>query len=337
MTNGRDRGGTGGRGGLARLLAGVLLSALFLWATLRGLNLADVGDALRRVSPSGVAIAIPLVAFELVLRGLRWQGLLAPLARIPLRRTVAYLTIGYFANSMLPARLGDVARALLAGRTFGIGRLAVLGTIVVERLADGLAILAIVVGLGLTVAGGASLASTALWLSALAVVGVIGLLVGIAWVRRPGGGSLRIRLRSLLERVLLGATALRSPGVFGLTVLLTFAAFGAAVGTFALVSAAGGVQLTLLQSALVMGGLALSTSIPAAPGSIGTYEFVGLTILTALGVTPETALAVVVIVHLVATLPLALTGLVAAWQLHFRVGDITRDATPGHLADEVAA
>ena len=62
-----------------------------------------------------------------------------------------YLAIGYFANSMLPARLGDVARAYLAGRAFGISRLAVLGTIVVERLADGLFILFVVAVLGLTV------------------------------------------------------------------------------------------------------------------------------------------------------------------------------------------
>ena len=328
---------TGGRTALTRLLAGVLVSAIFLWATLRGLNITEVGEALRRVSPGGLALAIPLVAFELVLRGLRWQALLAPLARVSLRRTTAYLAIGYFANSMLPARLGDVARALLAGRTFGIGRLAVLGTIVVERLADGLVILAVVAVLGLTIAGGASLASTAIWLSALAVVGVVVLALGISWVRRPGGAAFRVRLRSLLERVLLGATALRSPRVFGLTVLLTVAAFATAVGTFAIVAAAGGVGLTLPQSALVMGGLALSTSIPAAPGSIGTYEFVGVTILTALGVTPETALAVVVLVHVVATLPVALTGLVTAWQLHFRVGDITHDATPGHLAEEVVA
>jgi uncharacterized membrane protein YbhN (UPF0104 family) len=83
-----------------------------------------------------------------------------------------------------------------------------------------------------------------------------------------------------------------------------------------------------------MGGLALSTSIPAAPGSIGTYEFVGLTILTALGVDPAVALAIVVLVHLVATLPVALAGLVAAWLLHFRVSDIAKDAEPSGLGEE---
>ena len=83
------------------------------------------------------------------------------------------------------------------------------------------------------------------------------------------------------------------------------------------------------------GRVALSTSIPAAPGSIGTYEFVGLTILSA----PRRrsrgqALAIIVVVHLVVTLPLALAGLVAAWQLHFRVSEIAADAEPSRLANE---
>jgi uncharacterized membrane protein YbhN (UPF0104 family) len=253
---------------------------------------------------------------------------------VPLRRTSAYLAIGYFANTMLPARLGDVARALLAGRAFGLGRLAVLGTIIVERLADGLFILGIVVLLGIVVAGGADLASTAVVLSVAAAVGLVVLAGAVLWIRRAAEGpGLRGPLRSLVERVLVGASALRSPASFAIVALLTAAAFGSAVATFSIVASAAGVSLTLGQAALVMGGLALSTSIPAAPGSLGTYEFVGLSILTALGVNPEVALAIVVLVHLATTIPLALAGLVAAWQLHFRVSEIAADGAPGQLAE----
>jgi len=324
------------RGGLIRLLVGVAISAFFAWATLTRVDISEVGAALRRVDVGGLAIAVVLVVVEIVLRAVRWRLLLRPLADVPVRRTTAYLAIGYFANTMLPARLGDVARALLAGRAFGVGRLAVLGTIVVERLADGIFILGIVVLLGLTVAGGADLASTAIALSGLAVVGAIGLVVVLWWIRRPGEGGLRAKLRSMLERVLLGTVALRSAQSFVAAALLTAAAFGTAVATFAIVAGAAGVELSFAQSALVMGGLALSTSIPAAPSSIGTYEFVGLSILTVIGVGADVALAIVVLVHLVATLPVALGGLAAAWQLHFRVSDITSEGAPGHLAERDA-
>lgn len=328
---------SGARGRAVRLLIGVGISVLFVVATVSRVDLAEVGAALQQVNFVGVAIAIPFVGLELVLRGIRWKRLLAPIAEIPVRSSVAYLAIGYFANSMLPARLGDVARAFLAGRSFGVSRLGVLGTVVVERLADGVFILGVVAVLGLTVAGGGSLATTAVWLVLLAAVGSVALLAAIAFVRRPGGGDIRLRVRSLLDRVLRGAEALHSPANVGYVAVLTVAAFATAVGMFALIADAAGVELTLLQCALAMGGLALSTSIPAAPGSIGTYEFVGLTILTSIGVDPEVALAIVVLVHLVATLPVALAGLVAAWRLHFRVSDIAQDADPSNIGREDVA
>jgi len=317
-----------------RVAAGLIVSVAFIAATIRSVNLAEVGAALGRVELAGIAVAIGFVVVEVGLRATRWELLLRPIAPIPLRRCLAYLSIGYFANSLLPARLGDLARAYLAGRAFGIGRLAVLGTIVVERLADGLFILAIVATLGLLLAGGGSLASTALWLAVLGVIGLTGLAVAVVYIRSSGGGSYRERLRSLVERVLLGAAAIRSVRGFVQTAALTAAAFASAVAGFAFIARAAGLDLSIAQCALVMGGLALSTSIPAAPGSIGTYEFVGLTIMSALGVTPEVGLAVVVLVHVVATIPPALAGLVVAWRLHFRISEIAADAEPSLVGSD---
>jgi uncharacterized protein (TIRG00374 family) len=281
-----------------------------------------------------IVVAVALVLVELGLRALRWQRLLEPLAAVPLLRTGQYLAIGYFANTMLPARLGDLARAFLAGRSFGVSRLGVLGTILVERLTDGLFILAVVVVLGVFVAGGESLATTAAWLVVIAAAGAAVGVAGLLYLRAGGGGRIRGRLWTIVQKVLRGAEALRSPVRLVAIVALTAAAFATAVVTFAVIAGAAGVELSPWQAALVMGGLALSTSIPAAPGSLGTYEFVGLSIMTAIGFDPEVSLAVVVLVHLVATLPVALAGLVAAWRLHFRVAEIARDAEPAAFAGD---
>lgn len=325
---------TGGRSRALRLLVGIGISLVFVLATVSRVDLAEVADAFRRVDFRVVLITVPLIFLELVLRGLRWRGLLAPMAPVTLGRSVAYLAIGYFANSILPARLGDLARAYLAGQSFGISRLGVLGTVVVERLSDGLFILGLVFVLGVVVAGGGSLASSAGLLVVVAAIGAVGLVVTIAWLRRSREGRIRMRARELIDRVLVGADALRSTRGAALLVVLTVVAFLPSVINFALLANAAGVQLTLAQSALVMGALALSTSIPAAPGSIGTYEFVGLSIVTALGVNAEVGLALVVLIHLIVTIPLALAGMFAAWRLHFRVSEIGQDAEPAVLARE---
>jgi hypothetical protein len=111
-------------------------------------------------------------------------------------------------------------------------------------------------------------------------------------------------------------------------------AFGVAVVAFAVVARSLGVVLSPAQTVLAMGAVALSMSIPAAPGSLGTYEFVGVAVLTSFGVSPELALATILLVHLIATLPPALAGLLAAWHLHFRVGAIADAPIAGRLATD---
>jgi uncharacterized membrane protein YbhN (UPF0104 family) len=100
-----------------------------------------------------------------------------------------------------------------------------------------------------------------------------------------------------------------------------------AVGAFMAISVAVGLTLSPVQAALVMGGLALSTAIPAAPGSLGTYEFVGVAILTSIGVAPEAALATILLVHAMALLLPALLGLATTWLVRFNVRDVMSRST----------
>ena len=83
-----------------------------------------------------------------------------------------------------------------------------------------------------------------------------------------------------------------------------------------------GLPLNPAEWALVLGVLALSTAIPAAPGSLGTYEFAGVTVLGILGIGPSQALAATVLIHVIAALPPALLGLGATLVLHLRVSDL---------------
>ena len=54
-----------------------------------------------------------MVLVELAIRAERWRILLGPSAQVPVRSALAYLSVGYFANTILPARLGE-ARCLIA-------------------------------------------------------------------------------------------------------------------------------------------------------------------------------------------------------------------------------
>jgi uncharacterized protein (TIRG00374 family) len=307
-----------------RVVIGLAVSLVFLAATLRQVDLQVALRLLVEAQPVWIVVAIGLVAGEVMLRALRWRLLLRPFRVVPVRYAAGYLCIGYFANTLLPARLGDLARAALAGRTLGIPQLATLGTIVVERLTDGLTILALVIVLGIAVTGASTLVGTAVVLAMVGAAAAAALLVVVLVAHRlrlhetRRGGA----IVAFIRRIAVGATALRDPVALVTVIGYTLAAFGLAVGAFLATSAAVGITVTPLQAAVVMGGLALSTAIPAAPGAIGTYEFVGVAILGSFGVAPEAALATVLLVHAIALLVPSLAGLVTAWVLHFNVREV---------------
>ena len=311
---------------------------MFLAITVSRVDLGETARALSNAAPGGILLAIVLVLVELTIRAERWRILLHPSAQVPLRSAFAYLTIGYFANAVLPARLGDPARAYLAGRSFGISSLVTLGTIVVERVSDALTILLVVLLAGIVVAPGSQLAGSAAVLTAVAVVGAVLARRGRdrrAPLGHPGSRSRSEAPGCRRPRVGEGAAVLRRPRGAALILGLTIVPFGVAVCTFGAVSGALGLPLDPVQWAFVLGVLALSTAIPAAPGSLGTYEFAGVTALGILGIGSSQALAATVLIHVIAALPPALLGLAATLVLHVRIADIEAAAeTPmGAAAD----
>jgi uncharacterized membrane protein YbhN (UPF0104 family) len=240
----------------------------------------------------------------------------------------AYLSIGYLANSLLPTRLGDIARAYLAGSAFHVSRAATLGTIVVERVADGATMLGLAVLSSLIVTSVVEVRALATYAVALAFAAVLA--IGLIWLGLSRGTLARRRYpqlaRAFASRVALGLAGVRT--VPGALVVggLTLAAAATAVGVAWSVATAAGVPLSLVQAILFTSGIALSLAIPAAPASLGTYEFVGVVILSSFGASAEQALATILVMRLVSTLPLSILGLAAIWILHIRPAAVFRSA-----------
>lgn len=317
---------------LVRLLVGVVISAVFLGVTLSRVNLEEAGNAIRQAAPAALAAAVALVLADLALRALRWHVLLLNVeggaARPPYRLAFGYLTLGFAANFVLPARLGDIARAVLAAGTFQAPRLAIFGTVMIERVSDGVIMLVLAILSSLVVVSASELRDLTSYAVVLAVVGLVGAVVG--WVAVTRTALAQTRLGSfasdLLGRLSAGAGALKrfptAAGFVGLTVLLA----GTATLVAWTVLRAVGVELSPIQTVLFLSGIALSLAIPAAPGALGTYEFVGVAIITGLGYTPEQGLATILLMRIVTTFPPAILGLVSIWALHVRPDAITDPA-----------
>ena len=126
------------RGGL-----GIAISVVSLYLVLRQVDLAAVGRVLGSAAPGWVAGVMACIAIDVLCRTVRWQGLLAPIQRVRFVPVLGYLLVGYLANNVLPARLGELVRSHYLGDRENLSRATTLGTIVVERVVDTAVLVAI--------------------------------------------------------------------------------------------------------------------------------------------------------------------------------------------------
>jgi uncharacterized protein (TIRG00374 family) len=314
--------------GLLRLSVGIALSVLFLWLTFQRTNVSQVWSGLTTMQLPLLTAALLICFVEVGVRAVRWRFLLLWTARISLVDSYAYICIGHFANAMLPFRLGDVARAYLAGGKFGASRMTVLGTILVERLADGFTLLGIV---AISITAGVVIDSS--WIAMLLVVcglGLCALTIAIPF-RYQLGRFATGRLPRLVPQLRAFAGAFgfaRSLRSVMVVLTMTLVSFGLSVLILQTMLLATGITLAWWQVAVAIGAMTLSTAVPAAPGAVGTYEFIGTSALAAFGVPADAALVTVIAVHLLATIPPALIGLATTLILHVDVLGMRRSVLP---------
>src|SRR6476660_8197921 len=135
-------------------LIGLGIGMLFLWLTLRGIDRADLAVAVARVRYHWLAAGVVLYLISIALRSLRWGILLRATGKVRWRHVFEALLTGFSANYLLPGRIGELFRAEYARRLFKISRFTSLGTIVVERVCDGVILVcALWVGLTSALAG----------------------------------------------------------------------------------------------------------------------------------------------------------------------------------------
>ncbi len=319
---------------IVRAAIGLGVSAVFVAATASAVDLELLGEAWARVGFGMVVAAAALSILEVNVRAVRWRLLLGLLAPVDHRHALGYLCLGHLANAILPARLGDLARALVTGTRLRSSRSSVLGTIAVERISD-TALLGIAVGVAVLIGFRQFAPAMAAFLGAGAVATAVAVLA-FAVLRRDAIGQTRAGgfLRAEGSRFWQGASGLRSLRRALAWGLLTVSSFALTIVIFWLVAHSVGLSMPLWQAALVMAAVTLSTAIPAGPASIGTYEFVGLTVMVSMGFAAEPSLLGVALVHAVAVLPASLIGLGAMWWFGIRP-HVPRVSSPSAATEQV--
>jgi uncharacterized protein (TIRG00374 family) len=305
------------RGALVRAVVGIAISVVAVALVIRSVDVGATLHALGQADLRWVALAAMLSTTDLAFRGLRWQRLIRPIAPVRFLPMLGYLAIGYAANNVLPARLGELVRSHYLGDREGISRAAALGTVVVERVVDLVAVVAIA-SVALLVLSVRGVLVSAVFIGA-AVAGLLLAAVALAIVahRLPGID----RLASLVERwpairelgrsLQGGLGVVSRPRTLVEALLASIAAWTCSILAVAAVGQALGVELSIGQAALITSGVALAGAVPAAPSSIGTFEGAAVLAGTTIGLSGETALAIGLLNHALILAITSIGGLIA--------------------------
>ncbi len=105
-------------------------------------DLGELKDALQDADYSLLAPSIAVYFVAVWFRAARWRYLLAPVGSFPVRRLYPVVIIGYMANNLLPVRLGEVVRSYYLARRENLNTSTALATVAVERVYDGITLLA---------------------------------------------------------------------------------------------------------------------------------------------------------------------------------------------------
>lgn len=298
---------------------GAGISALFLVIALRNLHLGDVWAEMRAARYGWILPGVVVYFFGVWARTWRWDYLLRPLKRIPLRRLFPVVVIGYMGNNVYPARAGEVIRAYVLRRREGVSISASLATIVVERVFDGLVMLIFVfIGLPFTPMPGwlqgMVIAASLLFFGALALF--MTLAIKIEWAELAYGWAIdrvvparfRAPVRGFADRFMTGLHSLRSGRGVLMIFVTSIVIWLAETVKYWFVMHAFDFTVPFWVLMLMNGIVNLATTIPSSPGYVGTFDAPGIEILSIFGVERNLAAGYTLVLHAALWLPITLLG-----------------------------
>ncbi len=129
------------------LIVGIIISVVCTWLFARHIEWGLLMSALKDANYVYIIPTIFLIMLGYVLRAIRWQSLMLPIKKVSFINMFSATSIGFMANSILPARVGEIIRPAFIGKKEKIKITSSLATVFLERIFDlfGLLVFTIVI------------------------------------------------------------------------------------------------------------------------------------------------------------------------------------------------
>ena len=305
---------------------GLVISLIFLYVALRGLHIQDIWGAVQGANYWWLIPGVLAYFLGVWARAWRWHYLLRPVKAISTREMFPIVAIGYMGNNIFPARAGEVLRAVVLKRREGVSISSSLATIIVERIFDGVVMLSFIFlnlpelarlsedsGLVGSIRA-VALAGTGAFLAALLVFLLAAMFprksarIVEVLVQRFVPKRFHSVVLDLAGLFLGGLASLRTPRealmVFATSVVIWLFE----TGKYWFVMHAFPLQVSFFALMLMNGIVNLATTIPSAPGYVGTFDAPGIAVLVAYGVDHALAAGYTLVLHVALWLPITALG-----------------------------
>lgn len=305
---------------LFKVLGGLAVTAFFLYLSFRHVGVSQLLRDMARFQWPYLGPVLLLFFLSFWVRAFRWRCIVKHVTDLHTYDSFEMIMIGFMINNVLPARIGEFARAYLLAKRQDMSRSLSLATVAVERLYDGYT-LVLLLALGLlyvpdvqTWLARLTIAAAAFYTVALLLLVLLNRFSGrLASLAERGsrvfGDRTSGRMGELVSSFSRGLDLLRSKGSLarvGLLSLLVWLIF--AVSVFGMMKGAG-LPLPFSSIFSFLGILTLGLTIPSSPGYVGTIQYFSILALELWGIEKTTALSFSIIYHAITYFPVTLLGL----------------------------
>lgn len=319
-----------------KFLFGMLVSLVFLYLAFRKVDYTELWQALKGANYWFIIPNVFLQIFSMWLRAIRWKYMVNPIKKLGLGRLFSSVMIGFMANNVLPARLGEFVRAYSLGTKENISKSASFATIVVERVFDGFSILFI---LWATL----FLFPFPEWVkkgSNLFLLMNLGILFFLILLEVKTDSTLKFfqfflkvlphKLRMKAEEILLkfisGLKVFRD--VSSLVWILAWSILIWVVTGISnyFIFLAFGLHPPIQASFILLVIVCLGVMLPASPGFVGTFQFFSIVALSTFGYDKNVALPFSIVLHACQYFPVTLLGLYYLKKEHLSLKTLEKES-----------
>jgi len=325
-------------------IAGPMVSIVCSWLFVRKIEWSSLGVAFSEAKYIYIIPTIIIMFASLYIRTIRWEVLLSPIKKVSVSNLFSVNMIGFMANNVLPARLGEFIRPVMVARKEKIGVSASFATVAIDRVFDILGIIVIASLLFCFLPSDISQNTNSLavihqlkkWSAIMAFFGICAIAIFFLLSLYPKKAGavfekllfvfphhLRDKLVNLLHSFISGLqvfdhkTNLLWVGMLSIIIWLLNAS------SIYVLCYSFDIGLSFAGSCFVTVCIALAVALPQAPGFIGVFHIATQKSLDVFGIGLSSTQSFAILLWAVSIIPVTVAGLLFLWREGISFGELS--------------